>query len=216
MEKSITSKLAFIWDLDGTLLDSYDVIVGALYQTYFEIGIKIDKAKILATVIAGSVTVFTDKMEERFGVPFSNLLSRYVQISAEREPGIKLMPHAKEALESLKKKGATHFVYTHRGDSSELILKNNGVYGLFDEVVTREYGLPRKPRPEGIDYLVKKHSLDRSQTYYVGDRSLDIECANAAHIQSIMYIPVQSVAKPTGKETYLVKDLSDIEKALGL
>ena len=33
---------------------------------------------------------------------------------------------------------------------------------------------------------------------------MDIKCANNAHIKSIMYVPSQSVALPTGEETYVI------------
>ena len=68
----------------------------------------------------------------------------------------------------------------------------------------------RKPVPEAILYLVDEHHLDKENTYYVGGRPIDIECADNAHIKSIMFIPSKSPAKPTGKETRVVVDLLDI------
>ena len=55
------------------------------------------------------------------------------------------------------------------------------------------------------------YNLDRENTYYVGDRSLDIECAENAGTKSILYLPENSAASPTGKETFVVKDLLDIQ-----
>ena len=39
-------KPAFIWDLDGTLLDSYGLIVDALYRIYEEKGVVVAKEEI--------------------------------------------------------------------------------------------------------------------------------------------------------------------------
>ena len=204
-------KTAVIWDLDGTLLDSYGVIVNSLYQIYLEKGVKIDKNEILFDVISESVSYFIKKTEERFGVSFEDLKDRYSYISAQEKANIKPMEHASEILEYLQGKNVANYVFTHRGTTTESVLKNIGIFSYFNEIVTSLNKFERKPSPEGINYLVDKYHLDREKTYYVGDRPIDIKCANNAHIKSIMYIPSQSVAKATGKETFVIKDLLDIK-----
>ena len=47
---------AFIWDLDGTLFDSYPIIVAAVCQAAQEQGITMDKETVLREVTASSVT----------------------------------------------------------------------------------------------------------------------------------------------------------------
>ena len=49
-------EITFIWDLDGTLLDSYGIIVDSLHQIYYEKGIDLDKKEILVEVINESVS----------------------------------------------------------------------------------------------------------------------------------------------------------------
>ena len=204
-------KKAFIWDLDGTLLDSYGVIVDSLYQIYKEKGFEIDKQEIYFDVINESVSYFIMKMEKRFGVPFDNLKDRYLIISHNAKNNIKAMKHAKEILEFIKNKGIPNYVFTHRGVTTEAVLKNIGLYEYFDEIVTSLSGFARKPDPEGINYFVNKYHLDKEQTYYVGDRPMDIKCADNAHIKSIMFLPDNSVAQLSKKETYVVKDLLQIK-----
>ena len=203
--------VALIWDLDGTLLDSYGVIVDSLHQIYLEKGIDIDKKEILFDVINESVSAFIKKTEERFGVPFDALKDRYSYISGKEKLNIKAMKHAKEILEYLQSKGIKNYVFTHRGVTTETVLKNIGLYDYFDEIVNSQSGFKRKPSPDGLNYLIDKYSLDKERTYYVGDRPIDIACANNAHIKSIMFIPNGGVAKATGQETYVIKDLLDIK-----
>ena len=204
--------VALIWDLDGTLLDSYGVIVDSLHQIYLEKGIEIDKKEILFDVINESVSAFIKKMEERFGVPFDALKDRYSYISGKEKLNIKAMKHAKEILEYLQSKGIKNYVFTHRGVTTETVLKNIGLYDYFDEIVNSQSGFKRKPSPDGLNYLIDKYSLDKERTYYVGDRPIDIACANNAHIKSIMFIPKDGVAKASGKETYIISDLLDIKE----
>lgn len=203
--------LTFIWDLDGTLLDSYGVIVDSLHQIYLEKGAEIDKKEIFYDVINGSVSSFIMKMEKRFGIPFDDLKDRYSYISHNAKNNIKAMKNAKEILKFIKDKGIPNYVFTHRGVTTESILKNIGIYEYFDEIVTSLDGFERKPSPAGINYFIDKYKLDRNNTYYVGDRPMDILCADNAHIKSIMFIPENSPAQPIGKETYIIKDLLQIK-----
>ena len=205
-------KIALIWDLDGTLLDSYGVIVDSLYQIYLEKGIEINKKEILFDVINESVSSFIKKMEEKFGVPFDALKDRYSYISGKEKLNIKAMKHAKEILEYLQSKNIKNYVFTHRGVTTETVLKNIGLYDCFDEIVNSQSGFKRKPSPDGLNYLVDKYQLDRNETYYVGDRPIDIECANNAKVKSIMFIPEGGVARATGKETFIINDLLDIKE----
>ena len=43
----------------------------------------------------------------------------------------------------------------------------------------------RKPDTDSIDYLVNKYHLDKENTYYIGDREIDISAAKNANIKSI-------------------------------
>ena len=48
--------------------------------------------------------------------------------------------------------------------------------------------LGENQNPEGVDYLVDKYQLDRSETYYIGDRTLDVDLADNAGIGSINFL----------------------------
>ena len=204
-------KISFIWDLDGTLLDSYEIIVNSLYQIYKEKGFDIDKKEILNDCINESVSFFIKRMEANTGIPFDDLKDRYSHISHQEILNIKAMEHSKEILEYLNNKGINNYVYTHRGTTTETVLKNIGLYDYFIDYVTSTFKFKRKPDPEGLNYLINKHHLDKDNTYYVGDRPLDIMCADNAHIKSIMFIPSNSPGQPTGKENYLIRDLLEIK-----
>ena len=203
---------AFIWDLDGTLLDSYGLIVNSLYTIYSEKGVIIPKEEILYEVINESVSIFIRKMEAKYGIPFDELKDRYSHITHQELLTITAMNHSKDILEWLSSQGIKSYVYTHRGITTETVLKNIGLYDYFTDIVSSLDNFKRKPDPEGLNYLINKYHLDKDNTYYVGDRKLDIECANNAHIKSIMFIPSSSPALPTGKETYVIKDLLEIKE----
>ena len=200
----------FIWDLDGTLLDSYKTIVDGLYDTYKEYGIELNKEEIHEHVITYSVSSFINKMIEVTGISFDEMKKRYSEIGEEKKKDIQLIPDAYETLKVISERGDKHYVFTHRGKSTESVLKQLGIFECFNEIVTSQSGFARKPEPDGINYFVDKYNLDRKNVYYVGDRTIDMDCAKNAGVNGILYLPENSYCKPNGSETFIVNELSDI------
>ena len=201
---------AFIWDLDGTLLDSYGVIAESARRTAADAGADDPEEYVLRAVKQGSVTAYMSEISERCGKPADELFERYRGYTHRLDDRIRLISGAGETLERLRKAGAVHFVYTHRGGSSMPILERLGIRDFFREIVTSEYGLAKKPSGEGIRYLLEKYGLDPGQTWYVGDRSLDVLCAKDAGVRALLYLEPDSCVSPTGKEDRIVRDLREI------
>ena len=202
-------KYAFIWDLDGTLLDSYRVIVSSAVRTAAEAGIRDDKEAVLRKLKQQSLTAYLRDVSLRCGTPCETLLLRYREISHETTDQIPLIPGAREALERLAGCGADHFVYTHRGSSSEPILRRLGILSFFREVVTSEYGFAPKPSGEGVRYLLARYGLDPRFSWYVGDRTLDVLCGKDAGIRTLLYLPEGSPVQATGQEDLILRDWSE-------
>lgn len=194
-----------IWDLDGTLLDSYGVIVSSIRQTLAEFDRPAEAAEIFREVKDGSVSAFLRRAAAEAKLPYQTLKDRYSAISGKRVLEIPAMPHGIETLEALAARGAVHFVYTHRGSTTEPVLKHLGLARFFKEVVTSLNGFPRKPAPDALIYLIEKYGLDRHRTFYVGDRTLDMDCARNAGVRGIFYAP----AGPTAGER-TVRDLAEL------
>ena len=201
---------AYIWDLDGTLLDSYGMITEAARLTAEDNGVKDDAEYVLRSVKQGAVSTYLQDVSARCGVPTEELFAQYRQHTHALDGLITLIGGAKEALERLEHGGAVHFVYTHRGNSSGPILERLGILDRFREVVTSVYGFAHKPSGEGVRYLVGKYGLDPADTWYVGDRTLDVLCAKDAGVKALLFLEPDSCVSPTGQEDRIVKDLSEI------
>ena len=197
--------IAFIWDLDGTLLDSYGVIASSLCQTLAELGVDMDAGEIRRRATEGSVSDVVRLAQERTGRPFQDIRNRYSAISGGRYREITAIPHAAEVLEETAALGAAHFVYTHRGGTTMPVLEHLGLDRFFKEVVSSLNGFPRKPAPDALLYLMEKYRLDRERVYYVGDRTLDVDCAGNAGVRSVLYSP-----SGAGTADYVVRDLLEI------
>ena len=57
------------------------------------------------------------------------------------------------------------------------ILRDLGLDVYFTEILTSQSGFARKPSPEAATYLISKYHLKPDRTFYIGDRTLDIEFA---------------------------------------
>lgn len=203
-------KKALIWDLDGTLLDYYKIIVASLRNTLLEMGISMKDEEILRFVTEYSVNLFIKEIANKTSIPIEKIKKRYSEISDVKTLEIKPITNAEEMLKGVSDNGVLNYVYTHRGKSSHVVLQNIGLKSYFTEIVTSENGFNRKPSPDAVNYLVEKYELDKRSTYYVGDRSIDIECAKNAGIRSILYLPKKGYGMAKGKEDYIVQDLLDI------
>ena len=206
---------AIIWDLDGTLIDSYSAMSSSITKALRDFNINIDQKYICNYIKRYSVAILFDRLVEEYRIKdIEPIIERNALYNEEQNLHIKPLPNAIEILEILSNQGVQHFIYTHKSNIAHIILDNLDMKRFFTEVLTIDDGFKRKPDPEAINYLVDKYSLDKNEVFYVGDRSLDIESAVNAEIKSILYIPEDSPVKPTKKEDYIIKDLIEIKDLL--
>ena len=181
-------KTAFIWDLDGTLLDSYEAILSGIEETFAQFSIPYDKEQVREFILKFSVQdLFVQVAEER-KLDVGVLNQVRAQSLAEKNAQVALMPGAREVLAWADQVGIRNFVYTHKGDNAFTILKDLGLESYFTEILTSQSGFARKPSPEAATYLLDKYQLDPEKTYYIGDRTLDVEFAQNSGLQSINFL----------------------------
>ena len=186
-------KTAFIWDLDGTLLDSYEAILAGIEETYRQFSIPYNKEEVRAFILKYSVQDLLEQVAEERGLDPVKLNQVRAQSLAEKNAQVVLMPGAREVLAWADKQGIQQFVYTHKGDNALTILRDLGLDAYFTEILTSQSGFARKPSPEAATYLIDKYHLNPEQTYYIGDRILDIEFAQNSGIQSINFLESPAV-----------------------
>ena len=179
---------AFIWDLDGTLLDSYEAILSGIEETYAQFSIPFDKEKVRAFILKYSVQDLLAQVSEERGLDLGVLNQVRAQSLAEKNAQVVLMPGAREVLAWANQQGIQQFVYTHKGDNALTILRDLGLDVYFTEILTSQSGFARKPSPEAATYLISKYHLKPECTYYIGDRLLDIEFALNSGIKSLNFL----------------------------
>ena len=181
-------KTAFIWDLDGTLLDSYEAILAGIEETYRQFSIPYEKEEVRTFILKYSVQDLLEQVAEERGLDPVKLNQVRAQSLAEKNAQVVLMPGAREVLAWADKQGIQQFVYTHKGDNALTILRDLGLDVYFTEILTSQSGFARKPSPEAATYLISKYHLKPERTFYIGDRTLDIDFAKNSGIQSINFL----------------------------
>lgn len=181
-------KIAFIWDLDGTLLDSYEAILSGIEETFGQFAIPYDKEKVREFILKYSVQDLLVQVAEERKLDVEVLNQVRAQSLAEKNAQVALMAGARDVLAWAEESGIQQFVYTHKGDNALTILRDLGLESYFMEILTSQSGFARKPSPEAATYLIDKYQLNHDNTYYIGDRTLDVEFAQNSGIQSINFL----------------------------
>ena len=199
-------KTAFIWDLDGTLLDSYEAILSGLEETFAQFSIPYDKEKVREFILKYSVQDLLVWVAEERKLDVEVLNQVRSQSLAEKNAQVVLMPGARDMLAWADQVGIQQFVYTHKGDNAFTILRDLGLKSYFTEILTSQSGFARKPSPEAATYLIDKYQLNPEKTYYIGDRTLDVEFAQNSGIQSINFL------ESSYEGNHRVQELADISR----
>ena len=197
-------KIAFIWDLDGTLLDSYEAILSGIEETFAQFSIPYDKEKVREFILKYSVQDLLMQVAEERKLGVEELNEVRAQSLAEKNAQVVLMPGAREVLAWADQVGIQQFVYTHKGGNALTILRDLGLESYFTEILTSQSGFARKPSPEAAIYLLDKYQLNPDNTYYIGDRTLDVEFAQNSGIRSINFL------ESSYEGNYRIQSLTDV------
>lgn len=202
---------SIVWDFDGTLANSYPGIVMATQKSLKEnFDINISKDSIYKEALKTSVRKLASDLLNGDDAKVKTFYKSYKLHEKTFHDQIKLMPHAKIALEYCKVQGYQQFIVTHRDTSIFEVAKRLGIADYFTEMVSAEDGHVRKPDSEMLDYLIDKYSLDPKDTWVVGDRKIDIDFGDSVHAKTILL----SDQKVDFKVDQQIKSLQEINKVL--
>ena len=197
-------KAAFIWDLDGTLLDSYEAILSGIEETFAQFSIPYDKEQVREFILKFSVQDLLVQVAEERKLDVEMLNQMRAQSLAEKNAQVLLMSGARQVLSWADQVGIRNFIYTHKGNNAFTILRDLGLESYFTEILTSQSGFARKPSPEAATYLLDKYQLNPEKTYYIGDRTLDVEFAQNSGIRSINFL------ESSYEGNYRIQSLTDV------
>lgn len=176
--------MIILFDLDGTLIDSTDAIVGTFHHS-FEVHnfTKVDDEKIKA-LIGYPLHIMYKELgvdEDKIWDFVYTYKEEYRKISIIKT---KLLSCATEAIEKAKKFAKLGIVTTKTGKYSKLLMEHFDLMKYFDVLVGFEDVKNPKPHQEPILKALESFDEDDKDIWMIGDTKLDIICADNAGVKS--------------------------------
>jgi beta-phosphoglucomutase-like phosphatase (HAD superfamily) len=201
----------WIFDLDGTLLDTKEALDKVIQTILKEFNIPFDRETVDKYHSLGTFNLL------RF------LLKRHPKYEKEALFYAKELYKTDEYLGLLRtfdtmidfvkeiKKKCPVAIATNRGKSTTRILEHFGISPLFDMVVHSDITKNIKPHPEMLEKILKKFSLDPSLALFVGNDWPDLQAAVNAKIPTLI---IQKNEHEKFKDVILKKGVKTFIKGL--
>jgi phosphoglycolate phosphatase len=176
---------AFIFDLDGTLLNSLADMVFITNKVLSQTGLPArTEDEILSYIGNGGLHLVQQAVPDGTdAATVDALFQTWQQLYAEYgDKQTVPFPGMVDTLTALKARGAKLGVLSNKFDQGVQMLVANHFPGLFDVVHGERPGIPRKPDPAGLLAIVDEMGLKPEETAYVGDAEPDIEASSRAGI----------------------------------
>ena len=172
-----------IFDLDGTLIDSYQAIYLSFQYAYANMGLPPLSFEDTRRVVGLGLTItFNDLLgKERTPEALRLFRKRYWEVFPEHTH---FLPGAKESIFELHRRGIGQAIATNKlGRFSRAIIRHFGMEDLFVAVLGDEDVAINKPDPEMLLAAIERLALPKEAIVMVGDSLVDIEAARNAGIR---------------------------------
>jgi phosphoglycolate phosphatase-like HAD superfamily hydrolase len=177
-----------IWDVDGTLFDTYPAIAKAFKTALNDLGkdALLDWIEGLArqslsqcvSTLAGECQLNEEALGRAFG-------EHYGLTMPEEQPPF---PGVVTVCEYICAIGGKNVIVTHRGrESTDELLAANNMDRYFAGCLARDDGYPKKPHSAALEAMLNTHNLRREETISVGDRDIDVVAGQAAGIFTCLF-----------------------------
>jgi 2-phosphoglycolate phosphatase len=201
-----------IFDLDGTLIDSYQAIFLSFQHAYINMGLQplpLDQVK--RVVGYGLSKTFQDLLgEERVPEALRLFRQKYEEVYRENTY---LLPGARRVLEALQGRGMKLAVATNKlGRFSREIFQHFGMDRLFAIILGDEDVPQNKPHPGMILYAIEKMGLRNEEVVFIGDSLIDIQTGKNAGVR-VFAIPTGVTTREElekARPTVILNSLPDL------
>ena len=174
---------AFLFDLDGTLVDSIPDLTRAINLLRNELGLADVSSIQVRTYVGDGVGLLLQRAlpSDLFS---ANQRKRFMEIYTEHLTDETVVyPGIFEFLEMHRVKPMA--VVTNKPQHlADMIVDRLGLAPFFSEVIGAELALQRKPHPDMVHHALQRLDCVPNQTVLLGDHHVDLRAAHAAGIKS--------------------------------
>ncbi len=179
-----------IWDVDGTLFDTYPSIVRSFLTALGPLGGSEASGEVLSLARIG-LTHCAHALATRHNLDEDELAERFSE-AYRAVPMTDQHPFSGVArvCEAIVAGGGVNAIVTHRARAStEALLVVHGIRDLFGEIVAGDEGFPRKPDAAAFLSIIGRTGIDARETAAVGDRGVDVVAGKAAGLRTCLFLP---------------------------
>lgn len=204
---------AVLFDMDGVLVDSEELIYLAAKQMFKEHGISVTKEDFVPFIGTGENS-YLGNVARKHGFPIdinrdkARTYEIYAQIAPQK---LRIFPGVKSFINECRNKKLRLAVATSADEVKMTVnLKASGLYtGIFDTTVNGLEVIHKKPHPEIYLRAAKKLSVEPSACLIVEDAVNGIEAARAAGARCLAVTNSFSAAE-LSKADWIVNSLSEV------
>jgi len=174
---------AFLFDLDGTLVDSIPDLTRAVNLLRNELGLADVSSDQVRTYVGDGVGLLLQRALPE-GLFSANQRARFMEIYTEHLTDETIVyPGIFEFLQMHRDKPMA--VVTNKPQNlAGIIVERLGLAPFFSEVIGAELALQRKPHPDMVHHALKCLGCIPEQTVLLGDHHVDLRAAHAARVKS--------------------------------
>lgn len=179
------SKLMKLWifDLDGTLTDSFPVFFRAMNEIFHAHGKTVTEEQLHQALGSTMPEFFTQHLGAAAAPPSLEKLRR---LSVDYAADVKTFAGIETCLEELRSRGREIAVWTARDrESTDSVLQATGLSRFASHVVTGNCVAKAKPDPEGARKVLGHFRRGGDETVMIGDHHHDVNGARAAGLTSV-------------------------------
>jgi pyrophosphatase PpaX len=207
---------AFLFDADGTLIDTVGLIVRCFQHTFSVFG----GPNVPVRDIERNVGFpLREQMELYFGPlsdeRFDELAKEHMDFQLKNYPEhLRIFPGVAEGLALLREAGKQLAVVTaRRRFTLELYLKETRIFDFFQAIVTLENTPRSKPDPDPAFEALRLLEAKVDEALFIGDSRFDIECAkNAGMDSAFVKWSYNDLSEMEVQPTFCIDDVRDLVK----
>jgi pyrophosphatase PpaX len=176
---------AYLFDLDGTLIDSIALILSSYHQTRkVHFGDELPESYYLETLGMPLRDAFQRMATDSITVP--DLIRTYREFNlANHDSMVRAYEGVVPMVRALAERGARLAVVTSKmSKTAERGLRVAGLEGLFERIVSVDDVTRGKPDPEPVLLALSWLGVRAEETVFVGDSPHDVEAGNRAGVRT--------------------------------
>ena len=175
----------YIFDLDGTLLDTLDDLTAATNEALAAFGCPIRKREEVKSFVGNGIRLLIERAvpngreNPKFQAVYDAFVAHYGAHSRDRtKPYDGILP----MLDALAAQGVKLAIVSNKIDFAVKALSRDYFGERMQAAIGDDPGRRRKPAPDSVLEAMRQLGVTRAETVYIGDSDVDVETARNAGV----------------------------------